>query len=266
MREITDMNEVKARLLGILDYIDDYCTKNGLVYYLAFGSLLGAVRHNGFIPWDDDLDIMMPRKDYEKFIYNFSSENYKVISLRNDRNYIYPFAKVYDRRTQIIENITARQNFGIYVDIFPIDGLPKEELCVKHFKKLERYQNMLKSKYAPLSRKRVFYKQLLMPLYKLVLKAFSFEYLIRKINHQARKYDCSSNKYVGITVWGYYRQKYRKEWLDIPVKHKFEGREYNVPRRNEKILKVIYGDYMKLPPENERVYTHGYKAFVEDDV
>lgn len=137
-KEIT-MEELRAIQLDILDKIHAFCTEHGIRYSLGGGTLLGAVRHKGYIPWDDDIDIMLPRPDYERFLKEFDGK-YAELNLQhygNDNTCCIPFAKVYDNRTVLIEKL---QKSGIYIDVFPIDGLP-EESKIKDY--LYIYNNQL---------------------------------------------------------------------------------------------------------------------------
>ncbi|MBQ8445584.1 MAG: LicD family protein, partial [Opitutales bacterium] len=127
MREITH-EELKQIQLGILDKVHEFCEKNGITYFLSSGTLIGAVRHKGYIPWDDDLDLYMPRADYDKFIKLFSAnspENTKLLSLETDKKYQYPFAKVIDDRTEMVETAVGESfKIGVYIDVFPVDSVP----------------------------------------------------------------------------------------------------------------------------------------------
>lgn len=124
MRKI-DINELKRIEINILDYVADFCNKNGITYYLDGGTLLGAIRHKGFIPWDDDIDIAMPRKDYDRFVHMcLDDSRYKILSYETDEKYIYSFAKVVDSYTKLKEWGTAEyEQLGVYIDVFPIDAL-----------------------------------------------------------------------------------------------------------------------------------------------
>ena len=130
MQEI-DFADIKQLALNILKDVAEFCDHHDIKYALAYGTMLGAVRHEGFIPWDDDIDIMMPREDYNRFIqlYNDSNSRYKVFSIETDNTYTYTMAKVFDQDTLMIDN-TLWRNFdkaGVFVDIFPVDGLPESK-------------------------------------------------------------------------------------------------------------------------------------------
>ena len=130
----------QLRMLEMLKYIDSVCKKHNIKYWLCSGTLIGAVRHGGFIPWDDDIDIAMPREDYERFFVEYplhSSGKFKLLSYR-DKSSIYPFFKVVDPRTVVFEKyVNPRYQTGVWVDIFPLDLLPAND---RPFKTCNRYQ------------------------------------------------------------------------------------------------------------------------------
>ena len=152
--KVLSLEEIKRIELGILEYLHQVCEKHDIKYFIDFGTLLGAVRHKGFIPWDDDMDICMLREDYEKlqdYLIANPDERYEVMSYKNNLNYVYPFMKVQDNQTYLLEeDVRIDSNMGIYVDIFPVDGyeddsvfkdkmtrlIKKRQLAVIHLKGL----------------------------------------------------------------------------------------------------------------------------------
>lgn len=133
--------EVKKMNLDILSVVADFCEKNGLRYWLYYGTLIGAIRHNGYIPWDDDIDIIMPRPDYEKFLKSFnqtSGSKYQVIEDRITPGYHTTFAKVHNPKTIIESEFSNEMAFGVFIDIFPFDGVKdaKQSKCAKIILKL----------------------------------------------------------------------------------------------------------------------------------
>ena len=128
------IEEVKKMNLDILSVVADFCEKNGLRYWLYYGTLIGAIRHNGYIPWDDDIDIAMPRPDYEKFLKTFNQTSgslYKVIEDRISIGYHTPFAKVHNPETIIESEFSDEMAFGVFIDIFPFDGVKDEKQSKK---------------------------------------------------------------------------------------------------------------------------------------
>ena len=127
MKEIY-LEELRVIQLELLQQIADFCEKNNIKYFLAYGTLIGAIRHKGYIPWDDDIDIVMPRDDYDRFLelYNEAYPFSKVVDMYNTKHYGFAFAKVHDVRTIIYETQYAQDSFGVFVDVFPIDGIKGE--------------------------------------------------------------------------------------------------------------------------------------------
>ena len=146
MRKI-ELEEIKQRCLEILSYIDDICRKNEIQYYLAYGTLLGSVRHQGFIPWDDDIDICMTRENYYKFkkvIAEDKTTPFKLLYVDTEKDYTLPLPKVVDTRTSLsILSQKEKMKLGVFVDVFILDNVPDDDkLREKFFKKLEFYQRL----------------------------------------------------------------------------------------------------------------------------
>lgn len=263
MKEITNLQEIKRIELDILTAVDIFCSLHSIQYYLSYGTLLGAQRHGGFIPWDDDIDIMMPRDDYSRFVEVFKHEYYEVHSL-NDPSYFYPFAKVCDNRTKLVENTFIHSPMGIYIDVFPIDGV---SLNIKEREKQHRYlaflNRLLKHKYSPFNRKRTLIKKLFLPIVKLFLLPWDCNDISKKMEMYAQRNSFHSSEIVGCVIEDSEREDYffPKEWLGSNNKLLFEGIPFIVPQNTVSYLKLLYGDYMKLPPVNERVGKHSYKAY-----
>ena len=123
------MTEMQKRLFNMFKWFDSFCRDNNLIYYAVGGTLLGAVRHEGFIPWDDDIDVGMPRKDYELLTTKMGTEiqdHYILETVHSmDKSYCYTFSKLYDTNTTLVENVRSKLKRGIYIDVFPIDGIGK---------------------------------------------------------------------------------------------------------------------------------------------
>ncbi len=128
MRKIEDIQELRQIQMGILDEVHQFCEANGLRYFLSSGTLIGAVRHKGYIPWDDDIDIYMPRQDYEQFLQTYSDTKgtYRAINPATEPHYYYTFAKVVDQRTRMVEKETEGYEIGVYMDIFPVDYVTED--------------------------------------------------------------------------------------------------------------------------------------------
>ena len=147
LREIHS-EEFKPILVDMLKTIDKFCSDNNLKYFLAYGTLLGAVRHKGFIPWDDDIDIIMPRSDYQKFIQYFNkgtqSHTLQVVDCYSTNNYYLPFAKLIHTGTVVLENVNNAIPLGVFIDVFPLDNMTDQfKKSKKFFNSISLYRNLL---------------------------------------------------------------------------------------------------------------------------
>ena len=250
-------NSIKDIELSILNDIDEFCKDNNIQYWLAYGTLLGAVRHQGFIPWDDDIDIVMFRDDYEKFLktYNTQASQYKVLSL-NDAAYYYEFAKVIDTETSVSEDsVEAIPEMGVWVDIFPIDFVDKHKTLQRFFVKLLHSIRAL-SVYTSFPKQ---HSILFKPLWKLsrILGYKKCLSLIDKIS----KWQLERAQECGYIASAGGKYLFQTKWFDYSVDVPFENKNYPAPKLHHEFLLQMYGeDYMQLPPENKRIH-HEFDAY-----
>ncbi|MBE6732995.1 MAG: LicD family protein [Ruminococcaceae bacterium] len=257
---VQQTQKLKSVELEILKYFIDICEKENIQYFLIGGTALGAVRHKGFIPWDDDIDVGMPRADYEKFIsvaQKYLPEYYFLQNFYTDQNYPNNFSKIRDSRTAFIETSCRNidMNHGVYIDIFPLDGYPATKLPSKIFdfkKKLinsrismvfETYQaKSLKSKIA------LFLLKIVYPNYRTAVR--SRETLYKKYNYSDSRYVVNHGG-----AWGR-KEIVLKSYFGNGALGEFENLKVIIPENYDQYLKNVYGDYMTLPPKENRKGHH----------
>lgn len=260
------IEEIKAYSLNILKDIKRVCTELNLRYFLDSGTLLGAIRHNGFIPWDDDIDIVMPRPDYEIFCKSYnkiSNNNYYVSSLYTSRNYPFSFAKVYDRRTKKIERGVYLFDQGLSVDIFPLDGYPSD--ITGHYKKLVNNFNKYAAAVAHAFSKYEKFSRVLHNLNTLCCRLYLAHKRAIDVQKFAKSIDYEKADYVGCNSIMYYHQencRAIKKMCYEPMLKQFEDDMFVVPVGYKDILSMNYGaDYMIPPPAELRKSTHEIEIY-----
>jgi len=260
-----ELEELKKIQLNILKDVHEYCEKNDLIYVLGWGTLLGAIRHNGFIPWDDDIDILMPRKDYEKFLNSYGGDYYNVVSRRNRLSYHLPFAKVIDCRTTLKEDSPLCDEIGVYIDIFPMDFVPgNKQERLRLFKKTSWLFRVIDYKTVSKKLEKGFKQKILHAAVRLLTKPLSIYHLIDKLDRLAR---CNDGQKewgdISCVVWDKRPEKRMLPYKSYfeREKHVFEKEEFYTPREYDLYLTALYGDYMTLPPLDKRCSHHAFKAF-----
>ncbi len=266
MKELR-MEEIKRIEISILGNVHDYCVTNNIQYTLFAGSLLGAVRHKGIIPWDDDIDIAMPRPDYDRFVASYRDSRYIVKSIDNCDDYVFTFSKVVDTSTVLIENKTELSEIGVNIDIFPFDGLPLDlSKAEKVAEKSLFYKNLISIKQMKLRKGRRIYKNIALIFSKFALLPFSYRRLNYTAINNARKYPYDDAKYVANLSWGIGKRAIiEKEWFLNRHLVPFENIECYIPDCYDEFLTRVYGDYMTFPPVEERKSHHTFKVYYKDD-
>ena len=254
-----DIRILQRKIIGNLEAIDAVCREHGLRYYLWAGTMLGAVRHKGFIPWDDDMDICMPRPDYEQLISHWREwlpQPYEVIAPETDPTYPYPFAKIEDASTTVLERPDFKFLEGVYIDVFPIDGAPADEQERKsHFKRYKFWRHLLflrgrdpfKHGHGP----RSWFPWLLHRVY-------SLESLQQKVKRFMTKYPYDESDYVCDYDDGL-RGVIEKRILGTPQVYPFEDKQFLGVEHYDEYLSNKYGDYMQLPPVEKQIQHHFFR-------
>lgn len=273
MKKQITLEELKQIELDTLKEIHKICEEQNFRYSLAAGTLLGAVRHGGFIPWDDDIDIFMPRPDYDRFIeYCRSNEPpFNILCSETNEKYKYLFAKAMAKNTVIIEEFGNPENIemGVYVDVFPIDGLSDTyEGARKEFNKTSFKRELLVAsnwkKFARSKTRSWKYEPIRFAFF-VASRFVSAKKLITSLNKRFRKNSFEKCLF-GACIMSSYRFKdimsadIFKDYTDI----EFEGCTFKAFKDHTAYLSNIYGDYMKLPPEDKRVTHHSFEAYYKD--
>lgn len=269
MKELT-VEDIKKISIEILRDVHNFCVENNLRYSLAYGTLLGAVRHHGFIPWDDDIDIMMPRPDYDKFIHSYKSKNsFAVFSPELKNSYI-AFARV----SEVVKTyVHAEANWapkegGIWIDIFPIDGLEEDYNTIQDkTAELKDFNGMVYERRTWLTVN----NNLLIKIKQIKHRLFDFlngksiwtlldrmEVLRKEMGYKSHKRGIYDIVYKKTAVFS-------ADIFDHYTTLTFEDNNYMVIEAYDTYLKQVYGDYMKLPPVEERVLRHSTHKYYWKD-
>lgn len=265
------MKEVQSASLQVLKKVTKICEENKIRYCLTYGTLIGAIRHNGFIPWDDDIDIMMPRPDYEKLLNYFKDNEQdlyplKLFNMETCKDYPYMISRISDDRYVLKVQNEKDYGIGVFIDIYPIDGVGNS---------LEEGQELLKKtcKYASLiflSTRKYYHVGTTKGLMRKIIKFPSFyfakllgkDFFVKRLVHLVDTHIYDTSNYVACPIWDnrpYW--VFKKDILENLKKHTFEDLEFYIPDDYDSFLRMIYGDYMKLPPERDRIYHHLYTAY-----
>ncbi len=267
------LQECQQAALKVLIQFDQICQEQGFRYYLAYGSLIGAIRHNGFIPWDDDLDVMMPRPDFDRFMVfmNEHAEEYAPLKLHtraNTKNYYFAIPRLSDMTYKYISlNKWEREyDIGAFIDIYPWDNFGNnredaEKLFKMSWQSKRRYSWYINPRNDEDSPKKALMRKVMHCLLRITKGSRYDQRIDAELRQEILDHTSDNDKFFGHVVWMLGIAQFEKSRLmnlDI-IRHPFEGYEFNIPAAYDYMLTVSYGDYMKLPPEDQRTPTHSYK-------
>lgn len=267
------IREIQFESLRILKLIDSISKKENLHYTLHFGSLLGAIRHKGFIPWDDDLDIAMLRPDYEK-LKNYFIEHknelkpFEFFSPETRSNYPYMLGRVVNTSFKMVSESEPDFGMGTFVDVYAFDGAGNGRHQIVYYLScfLTTLYGLKNKIYfvKPFGKLRSFFKRILFYLCRL----FSYKFLQKNLYALASRYSLIDSEYVACLTWmdGGKPLVFNSDFFKETIMIDFEDGKYPVPKNYDAILRKLYGDYMVLPPENERIGHHYYKILSGDEV
>lgn len=262
MKQINDIQELRSIQLKIMDSIHDFCLQNGIKYSLAGGTLIGALRHRGYIPWDDDIDIYLMREDYDRLLSTYSDPTgrYRLIGRHNTKPYFYTFAKVIDTHTLMKEDETEGYDIGVYVDVFPLDYVPDGMFSRRLVFRLKHL--LYKIRRCKLSRGSYLRSPLANFCYRhLPLGVGGIDWLLHHFVHRRRPSGyicemCDTER----PLRGCYSVEAFATTIDVP----FEDRIYKAMTGYDEYLTNTYGDYMTIPPKEQQTQ-HQFKAYWRED-
>ena len=270
MKEI-NRSEMRGIQMATLDYFAEFCRDNDLKWWLDYGTLLGAVRHKGYIPWDDDIDVSMMREDYEtlkKLFNDYASRNgnrYRLLDAELDKSYPYTFGKIVDTETILYEGTQEVITTGVYMDVFAVDNAPSD--VKKYRKMLKRRDSLGKLRKVKLLEenpdiKSARYRKVIM--LKRLLTLVPMHVIISRIHKNAIKYEGVKTGKIASFQWPYGNFEFYldDDFFDELIELSFEGKSYPAPAKYDEWLTEHYKDYMTLPPVEDRVQ-HNVRAFIK---
>lgn len=262
MKEIS-LDESKSIMLKILGSINKCCRDNNIKYSLCWGTMIGAIRHQGFIPWDDDIDIMMPREDYNRFLQVYKDSEYGVYTPKRNKNCIQIITKIYDGNT-IVYIRQSKTSFGVWVSIFPYDNVPDEHVKVWEMNR-DFWMHLYHFKTSLTFPDDKLLKHVIKMLLKAIMYPFSSFWLYGRVEKNLIAYNSQRTKRVciwtGVGLTKTTFLYFPKEWFDECLDVDFENLRTSIIKGYDQFLRFRYGDYMKLPPESERIPKHNFKAY-----
>ena len=263
------LDEIKKTELNILLEFQKICDANDLTFYLCGGSLLGAIRHKGFIPWDDDIDICMARPEYNRLARMVREKKLEMpdwmdIVCYENRTSRFPFIKVLDKRTVVLNEYFKSMDYdSIWIDLLPVDGMPDSDLeTAALYKDMFRFRKLVQLKYVRPFRAKSFTKAMTKPFLFLFANIINTDRYNEKLVREATAHAFETSANVGIVTEGLYgvKEAIPKDAYLKSIEVEFEGHTFKATSYWHEYLTNLFGEYMTLPPEDKRK-THDMKAY-----
>ena len=273
--KLLDLEGMRRIQLEVLDVVMKFCDENNIHCFLDGGTLLGAIRHKGYIPWDDDIDVGMLRSDYDRFmdIFNKKNTRYKFHCIENDPSFIYAFGRVLDTRTILYEpdSRTGRRT-ALNIDVFPMDSAPDDDKALRKMLILQYvYRNLHAARYLPMFTppngnifRKILAYTIRIPMNLVPISVLPRNYFAQKMLDNAKRYAYEDTKRVG-SFLGTHEVVIDREKFEKFTYTEFEGKQYKIPIGYDEWLTKLYGDYMKLPPKKWQITHHYYEAYLKED-
>ena len=259
------MTEIQKKLLDMLVWFDGFCRANSLRYYALGGTLLGACRHQGFIPWDDDVDVGMPRRDYERLAELLGTGIHDGYILETeyseDPKFCYFFSKLYDTSTTLLENVATGLKRGLFLDVFPLDGIGNgEKPDLQYFNRIKRKGQFYLARVTAVRKGRSVLKNLAAILAKKIPDGRVDNSALRKeISRMCKKYDFDTSDWVGSLLEDLSEHSIVSRALfGTPTDYPFEGHFILGAEHADEFLTALFGDWRRLPPPEKRITNHDF--------
>ncbi|MBR6559013.1 MAG: LicD family protein [Clostridia bacterium] len=264
MKEL-NLQEIKEVEFNILKVFDAFCKENNIKYYLAHGTLLGAIRYKKFIPWDDDIDVLIPREDYNRLVATFKDDDrYKLFAYEKNPDFRFPFGKLCDMTTKKVEPADNGVELGLDIDLFPLDVWDDDlEKAKKEARKIKKNMGHLALSKLEKSQDQSPLKRAIKTLLIRLCKMKGSGHYIEKIQKASYRKDVKEKKYIGCKAWCVYGEKgiiparAFAETMEI----EFEGEMFPAPAGYDEYLTCLFGDYLPEPPEEKRKTHHVFTAY-----
>ncbi len=260
-----NQKELQNRLIQMMQWFHNYCMNNNIRYYALGGTMLGAIRHGGFIPWDDDIDVGIPRPDYERLRTLIGNKEFETFYFETPDSlyseYRYPYGKLYDTRTTLTEHTWPALRRGVFIDIFPLDGLGNDEKeSTQNWKRIVKKSNYLWARTCAVRKERSMVKNMAIIAAHLIPKGMAGEKkLLYDMDLKCKSYDYYQCIYGGNVFgnWGL-KEIMPSSIMGRPTLYRFGDIEIYGAEHADKYLTRLYGDWKKLPPVEKRVTHHDY--------
>lgn len=266
MKELS-LLQIKQIELNVLKNFDLFCREHNIQYMLSNGTLLGAIKYNGFIPWDDDIDVFVPRKDYDRLVRDFSnSDKYELLCNERNKSYVFPFAKLSDKTT-LIANQTTLSDYhcGVHIDIFPLDYWHEDiNIAKKQANKIQALCHNLGMSIARLSKGRTFLRTCFKTVWILYARLKGYKRISNRLTKETRiALNNAGKNTCGCVVWPIYGEKeiHPTSVFSGVTMVEFEGEMFPAPIGYDTYLRNLYGDYVLDPPLDKQKSHHKFLAY-----